>query len=94
MFADKVHIAPRLNLVNVPALNYLLRLEIYATANGQLCAAHLVLDYQPLSRSFQAIGHAIRAGSPRLARIDVSKNGSQLDVIFHQSYYPAFEIPI
>ena len=41
--------------------------------DGQLRAAHLVLGYQPLSRAFQDIGHAIRAGSPRLARIDVSK---------------------
>ena len=61
--------------MNVPALNYLLRSEIYVTEDEQLRAAHLVLGYQPLSRSFQAIGHAIRAGSPRLARIDVSKNG-------------------
>ena len=61
--------------MNVPALNYLLRSEIYATEDGQLRAAHLVLGYQPLSSAFQAIGHAIRAGSPRLARIDVSRNG-------------------
>ena len=61
--------------MNVPALNYLLRSEIYVTGDGQLRAAHLVLGYQPLSRSFQAIGHAIRAGSSRLARIDVSKTG-------------------
>ena len=75
MFADKVHVAPRLSLVNVPALNYLLRSEIYATEDGQLRAAPLVLGYQPLSRSFQAIGHAIKAGNSRLARIDVSKTG-------------------
>ena len=61
--------------MNVPALNYLLRSEIYVTEDGQLRAAHLVLGYQPLSRSFQAIGHAIRAGNLRLARIDVSKTG-------------------
>ena len=61
--------------MNVPALNYLLRSEIYATEDGQLRAAHLVLGYQPLSSAFQAIGHAIRAGSPRLARIDVSQDG-------------------
>ena len=41
--------------------------------DGQLRAAHLVLGYLPLSRAFQDIGQAIRAGSPRLARIDVSK---------------------
>ena len=57
----------------MPALNYLLRSEIYVTADGQLRAAHLVLGYQPLTHSFQAIGHAIKVGSPRLARIDVSK---------------------
>lgn len=61
--------------MNVPALNYLLRSEIYVAEDGHLRAAHLVLGYQPLSRSFQAVGHAIRAGSPRLARIDVSING-------------------
>ena len=54
-------------------MNYLLRSEIYVTEDGQLRTAHLVLSYQPLTRSFQAIGHTIRAGSPRLARIDVSK---------------------
>ena len=59
--------------MNVPALNYLLRSEIYVAEDGQLHACHLVLGYQPLTRSFQAIGHAIKAGSLRLARIDVSK---------------------
>ena len=65
--------------MNVPALNYLLRSEIYVSEDGQLRAAHLVLGYQPLSSSFQAIGHAIRAGSPRLARIDVSQDGFLAD---------------
>ena len=50
-----------------------MRSEIYVTEDGQLRAAHLVLGYQPLSRAFQDIGHAIRVGYPRLARIDVSK---------------------
>ena len=59
--------------MNVPALNYLLRSEIYVAKDGQLRAGHLVLGYRPLTRAFQAIGHAIRTGSPQLARIDVSK---------------------
>ena len=59
--------------MNIPALNYLLRSEIYVAEDGQLRTCHLVLGYRPLTRAFQAIGHAIRAGSPRLARIDVSK---------------------
>ena len=43
--------------------------------DGQLRAAHLILDYEPLSRAFVDVGQAIKAGSPRLARIDVSKLG-------------------
>ena len=41
----------------------------------QLRAAPLILDYEPLSRIFQDVGQVIRARSPRLARIDVSKLG-------------------
>ena len=41
--------------------------------DGQLRAAHLVLDYEPLSRSFQDVGNAIKANDYRLARIDVSR---------------------
>ena len=36
-------------------------------------AVHLILDFEPISRVFQEIGHAIRAGDPRINRIDVSK---------------------
>ena len=63
MFAEKIHVAARIGFTNVPALNYLLRSEIYVTDDRQLRAAHLVLGYEPLSKAFQAI--AIRAGSPR-----------------------------
>ena len=61
--------------MNVQALNYLLRSEIFVHADRQLRAAHLILGYEPLSRAFMNVGHSIRAGSPRLARIDVSKPG-------------------
>ena len=33
----------------------------------------MILDFEPISRVFQEIGHAIRAGDPRVNRIDVSK---------------------
>ena len=39
----------------------------------QLRAVHLILDFEPISRVFQDIGHAIRAKNPRINRIDVSK---------------------
>ena len=62
-------------MVNVQALNYLLRFEIFVSEDGQLRAAHLILDYEPLSHAFVDMGQAIRARSPRLTRIDVSKPG-------------------
>ena len=70
---DKEQVTPRISLINVSALNYLLRSQIFVNDDGQLRAAHLVLDYEPLSRSFQDIGNAIRANDYRLAHIDVSR---------------------
>nr|XP_023901374.1 uncharacterized protein LOC112013222 [Quercus suber] len=72
---DKDHVSPKLSLVNVLGLNYLLRLEIFASEDGQLRVAHLILDYEPLSCIFQDTSQALRAGNPKLARIDVSKPG-------------------
>ena len=73
MFADNNQVYPRLSLTNVAALNYLLKSEIFVSEDGQLQAIHLILEFKPISNIFQEIGHAIRAGDPRLARIDVSK---------------------
>jgi len=70
---DKNHVAPRLSFTNVQAFNYLLRSEIFLSEDGQLRAAHLILDYKPLSRIFLDVGQAIMVESSRLARIDVSK---------------------
>ena len=41
--------------------------------DGQLHAAHLILDYTPLSRTFLDVGNSIKANDYRLARIDVSR---------------------
>ena len=54
-------------------LNYLLRSQIFVNNNRQLRAVHLILDYEPLSNTFQEVGNAIRANDYRLARIDVSR---------------------
>ena len=72
-FADRAHVASWLSHTNVQALNYLLRLEIFVNEDGQLRVAHLILGYEPLSCVFLVVGQSIRAGSPRLARINVSK---------------------
>ena len=49
---DKFLTNPKLSLINVPALNYLLRSEIFVNEDGQLRAVHLILDFEPISRSF------------------------------------------
>ena len=72
ILADKRHIAPKLSLTNVVALNYLLRSKIFVSEDRQLQAIHLILDFKTISEIYQEIGHAIRAGDPWLAQIDVS----------------------
>ena len=66
---------PKLSLINVPALNYLLRSQIFVNDDGQFRAVHLILDYEPISRTFLDVGNSIRANDHRLARIDVSWSG-------------------
>ena len=73
VIADRRHVAPRFSLTNVAALNCLLRSEIFVSKDRQLRAVHLILDFDPISKTFQEIGHAIRAGDPRINRIDVSR---------------------
>ena len=41
----------------------------------QFRAAHLIIDYEPLSRTFLDVGNSIRANDYHLARIDVSRPG-------------------
>ena len=43
--------------------------------NGQFRAAHLILDYEPISRTFLDVGNSIRANDYHLARINVSRPG-------------------
>ena len=73
VFANKDHVSLKLSPVNVPGLNFLLRLEIFLSEDNQLRVAHLIIGYEPLSRIYQDAGQALRAGNPKLARIDVSK---------------------
>ena len=75
VFANKQHVGPKLNLVNVPDFNKLLRSEIFVSEDGQLRAVHLVFDFKPLSNAFQDVGQVIRAGDPRIHWIDVSRPG-------------------
>ena len=72
---DKSYTNPKLSLINVPALNYLLKSQIFVNDDGQLRAVHLILDFKPISRSFLDVSNSIRADDHRLALIDVSRPG-------------------
>ena len=72
---DKSYTNPKLSLINVPALNYLLKSQIYVNDDGQLRAVHLILDFEPISRSFLDVGNSIRADDYCLACIDISRPG-------------------
>ena len=41
----------------------------------QLCVVYLILDFEPISRSFLDVDNSIKADDYRLARIDVSRLG-------------------
>ena len=43
--------------------------------DGQLHAVHLILDFEPISRSFLDVGNSIQVDDYRLARIFVSRPG-------------------
>ena len=88
VFANKRHVASRLCLVNVSSVNKFLRSEVFISEDRQLRAVHLILNYEPLSRIYQDVGQAIRAGDPRLARIDVSRLG-----FLAQETFPPIELP-
>ena len=44
-------------------------------SDGQFRVVHLILDFEPISRSFLDVGNSIRADDYRLARINVSQPG-------------------
>ena len=71
-FANKRYVAPNLNFVNVLDLNRVLRSEVFVSEDRQLRVVHLILNFKPLSKKFQDVGNAIRAGDRWLARINVS----------------------
>ena len=52
-----------------------MRSQIFVNDDGQLRVIHLILDFEPISRSFLDVDNSIRADDYRLARIDVSRPG-------------------
>ena len=48
VLADKRHVPPRLNLVNVAHLNKVLRSEVFVSEDRQLRVVHLILDFESI----------------------------------------------
>ena len=66
---------PNFNLVNQPNLDKILKAEVFVHSDGQLKAAHLILDYTSISKSYQVPKCVIKAKNPRLHRISVAASG-------------------
>ena len=74
-FADRNATIPNFNLVNQPSFDKILKAEVFIHTDGQLRAAHLILDYILISKSFQAPKCIIKAKDPHLHRISVAAPG-------------------
>ena len=62
--------------MNKASLDRVLQAEIYVNpSNDQLRAAHLILNYNPISHAFQDPSCMIKAKDPRLRRISVAYEG-------------------
>ena len=66
---------PNFNLVSQPNLDKILKAEVFVHSDGQLKAAHLILDYTSISKSYQVPKCVIKAKNPRLHRISVAAPG-------------------
>ena len=75
-FVDINSTTPLFHLVNRANLDGILQSEVYVNeADGQLRAAHLILGYTPISRTFQTPKCVIKAKDSRLHRISVAYEG-------------------
>ena len=74
-FAEKNTAIPNFGLVNQASLDKILKAKVFVHTDGQLRAAHLILDYVPISKVFQAPKCMIKARDPLLQRISVAALG-------------------
>ena len=74
-FADKNAAIPNFNLVNQASLDKIFKAKVFVHTDGQLRATHLILDYIPISKSFQMPKCVIKARDPRLHQISVAAPG-------------------
>ena len=70
-FGDKNADVPNFSLVNQPRLDKIQKAEMFIHSDSQLRAAHLILGYTPISKSFQVPKCVIKAKDPRLHWISI-----------------------
>ena len=76
LFADPHAFECHLHLVNRADLETVLRAEVFVNeSDHQVRAAHKILGYNPIQRSFAAPKSVIRAKDPRLQKIIVVEHG-------------------
>ena len=66
---------PNFNLVNQESLDKILKAMVFVHSDGLLREAHLILDYTPISKSYQAPKCVIKVKDPHLHRISVTASG-------------------
>ena len=76
LFADPHAFERHLHLVKRADLETVLRAEVFVNeSDHQVRAAHKILGYDPIQRSFAALKSVIKAKDPRLQKITVAEHG-------------------
>ena len=71
LIANKQFTILNFNLLNRKDLNRILQSKIFLHKDGKLRAAHVILEYTPISSSFQSPKHIIKAKDLWLLQINV-----------------------
>ena len=76
LFADPHAFEHHLHLVNRADLETILRAEVFVNeSDHQVRAAHKILRFDPIQRSFVAPKYVIKAKDPQLQKIIVAEHG-------------------
>ena len=76
LFVDPHAFKRHLHLVNRADLETVLRTEVFVNeSDHQVRAAHKILGYDPIQRSFVVPKSVIKAKDPRLQQITVAEHG-------------------
>ena len=74
-FANKHASILNFNFINQPDLDKILKAKVFVYSDDQLKAAHLILGYNLLSSSYQALKCMIKAKDLRLHLINITVPG-------------------